>query len=959
MRFRITAAPLLFILLPVAAFGSSILSYRATSGSDLRLCRAADRIVLKDVRTEEVVASGRASSITRVVVRGADGNEDDTLEVDLTGLDLPGGIDYDGGIGGFDTLVVSGVARHATATPSSPHDGVLDYDGLRIRYSNIEPISDTAAGASLVINGTAGDDTITVTGSAADWTVASPTFESVTFANKTSVTIDGLGGNDTIQFAVSTPPTGLTTLLVNNMEGVSGTVGVSSLGISSTTGAISLNTTVDNIEAQTPDGAILIINTGALRIGGVSPSLRGIFVTNNGDVTVQTGGTLTLRDTDGPAMVEAGTTAGNVSLNASNPGSDVDAVANNVAILAPAGLIQVTASQDILFGTAGDDFNNDVRANLGVTFTAGRDIGISGAASVAADAFGNNTNANVLATAAGNISVSNLTGTTASIAANGSGNVTLQTGLDGSLTLSSPLPGAVSSFGGNIFLTADHLIVQSGSGATANNGTIQIQALTLSRGVNLGSTTDLDANRIEISDAEVDAMTTPRLLIADTDIGGILISAPITRATGELELRSNAVFFPSPGGSLSAPTLTLNNDLSSLGVPWTVTPTTVEVEGAGPIPYSGVTTLNVVGSSGNDSFQVTPSATTTINVNGFFPDPPAAPGDTLNVDPTGTTSPGLAFTSTPTGLQGSYTFGNRAAVNFQRIETLAPTVIDVAITKSDGVTSATPGGTVTYTIAITDQAGVGANGATVTDNFPAGFTSVSWSCLPSVGAVCTATGAGNINDTVTIPPGGSITYNVLATISSSATGSITNTATVTPAAGATDTNLVNNSASDTDTLASSGDLSVTKTDSPDPVSAGSDLTYIITVSAIGPSDSQNVAVSDALPANTTFVSATQLTGPAFAVTTSPTSFGATIASMAAGSTATFRLVVHVNITTAVGTVISNTATVTSSTSDPTPANNSSTSSTTVSANIPALSSWTLLLLALACACVGAVVLKTK
>ncbi len=49
-------------------------------------------------------------------------------------------------------------------------------------------------------------------------------------------------------------------------------------------------------------------------------------------------------------------------------------------------------------------------------------------------------------------------------------------------------------------------------------------------------------------------------------------------------------------------------------------------------------------------------------------------------------------------------------------------------------------------------------------------------------------------------------------------------------------------------------LSVTKTDSPDPVAAGANLTYTITVQNLGPSTAPNVSLSDTLPAGTTFVS---------------------------------------------------------------------------------------------------------
>ena len=50
------------------------------------------------------------------------------------------------------------------------------------------------------------------------------------------------------------------------------------------------------------------------------------------------------------------------------------------------------------------------------------------------------------------------------------------------------------------------------------------------------------------------------------------------------------------------------------------------------------------------------------------------------------------------------------------------------------------------------------------------------------------------------------------------------------------------------------DLSADKSDSPDPVVAGTNLTYTINVTNGGPDVATNVVVTDSLPANTTFQS---------------------------------------------------------------------------------------------------------
>src|SRR5207249_2081920 len=134
-------------------------------------------------------------------------------------------------------------------------------------------------------------------------------------------------------------------------------------------------------------------------------------------------------------------------------------------------------------------------------------------------------------------------------------------------------------------------------------------------------------------------------------------------------------------------------------------------------------------------------------------------------------------------------------------------------------------------------------------------------------------------------------------------------------------------------VVTSADLSVTKVDSPDPVVAGTNLTYTITLSNAGPSDAQAVALTDTLPANTTFVSAT--TPPGFTATTPAVGGSGGITALAptlaAGASGTFTVVVHVNSSAPQGSTISNTATATSSTSDSNTANNSATATTAVNA----------------------------
>ena len=90
------------------------------------------------------------------------------------------------------------------------------------------------------------------------------------------------------------------------------------------------------------------------------------------------------------------------------------------------------------------------------------------------------------------------------------------------------------------------------------------------------------------------------------------------------------------------------------------------------------------------------------------------------------------------------------------------------------------------------------------------------------------------------------------------TGTISNTATV--ASSVNDPSTANNTASASTTVNPAADLAVTKTDSPDPVAVGQQLTYTVGVSNAGPSSATGITLTDTLPAGVTFNSATPTQG---------------------------------------------------------------------------------------------------
>lgn len=171
---------------------------------------------------------------------------------------------------------------------------------------------------------------------------------------------------------------------------------------------------------------------------------------------------------------------------------------------------------------------------------------------------------------------------------------------------------------------------------------------------------------------------------------------------------------------------------------------------------------------------------------------------------------------------------------------------DLAVTKSDGVATATPGDSVTYLIDVTNSGPSAVTDAAVSDPFPAALD-CSWVSAPAGGASGSAgSGSGSIGETLTLPPGGSMAYTVDCAIDPAATGVLSNTASVSTAV--TDTNPGNEVATDTTDLLPAADLSVTKSDGLAAVAPGEPVTYVIAVSSGGPSSVTDALVSDAFPA---------------------------------------------------------------------------------------------------------------
>ncbi|MEU4192124.1 hypothetical protein AB0E69_09510 [Kribbella sp. NPDC026611] len=259
---------------------------------------------------------------------------------------------------------------------------------------------------------------------------------------------------------------------------------------------------------------------------------------------------------------------------------------------------------------------------------------------------------------------------------------------------------------------------------------------------------------------------------------------------------------------------------------------------------------------------------------------------------------------------------------------------DVSIDKT-APANATAGGQITWTTTVSNNGPSTATAVTVHDVLPAQVTVNS---VSGTGATCTAGVPGNAAQPTTcsfgnLATGTSRTMTVVATINPSFTGAMHNDASVSSTTA--DPDLSNNTDTVTTQVGAQADLSVTSTDSPDPVLAGRPLTYTVRVTNAGPSTATGVKLVDVLPGAVDFTSATITTGSGSCVLVTipvdPPSkqVECELGTMAPGSgPTTVVIATKVQSGTPAG-AIADQATVTSSTGDPVAANNTASASTTV------------------------------
>jgi len=277
----------------------------------------------------------------------------------------------------------------------------------------------------------------------------------------------------------------------------------------------------------------------------------------------------------------------------------------------------------------------------------------------------------------------------------------------------------------------------------------------------------------------------------------------------------------------------------------------------------------------NETISVNKSATVTYTVTALI-----ASGATGTITNTATiTPPGTVIDTNPANNTASDT------------DTLVP-VASIAVNKTDGSLTYTPGAGATYTIVVTNGGPSDATSVVVNDSLPAGVTlSSNATCVTAGTANCgTVTGTtgqttfGTTGASIKAGAGNSLTFTVPVKFASSMiAATITNTVNVTANASPPA------SASDTDTRAPISSLSITKTDSSPTYTPGGSATYTIVVKNGGPTDALAVSVNDPLPAGVTLtgtvtcVAAGAATCGTVTGTAGQTTFGTTAATIPAGA----------------------------------------------------------------------------
>jgi hypothetical protein len=527
------------------------------------------------------------AAVTGTQILANTGEGDDNLTVDFSLGNFDKAISYDGGAQTTaDSLTLSGGPTFASVahTLASASAGTIDVAGnAQISYSGLEPVTDNLSATDRVFTFTGGAETITLTDAAgANTTMIDSTLgESVTFAtpsssltinagtgddtlsiqavdpnfstNSVDLTINGDGGNDAINFEVANTQIGGGALAANG-ETINNTAHlIATGGITFTADAMSLGV------SATGD----FLDAGSSGIVTLRPQTSGTAIDlGGGDAP----GTLGLSDFDLDRVIAGTIRVGSTSAGAVTVSQAIfPANSPTLHVITGAGVTQ-SAAINVISGLAIEAGGpvtlpiNNAADKLAIRTSVGN-IRYQDINALTVDTVDGVAGVGTLSGGVSLFAGSNLVVSDTSAAHDVEGTAGFNTNLvvfSGKLSLVS----GANVQGGGADFSANQMDL---AGTVTTTASVSLRQINTTQLIDLGSTTDAAAGTLELSDAELDRITTSALQIGVSNGGAITISAPINPAnTSTLSLSTGA------GVSQTAPITVANlavraNNAVSLG----------------------------------------------------------------------------------------------------------------------------------------------------------------------------------------------------------------------------------------------------------------------------------------------------------------------------------------------------------------------------------------------------------
>ena len=332
----------------------------------------------------------------------------------------------------------------------------------------------------------------------------------------------------------------------------------------------------------------------------------------------------------------------------------------------------------------------------------------------------------------------------------------------------------------------------------------------------------------------------------------------------------------------------------------------VIVPGVATVPASGSAACRIVSTSGtaaqlNCTITTLPVCTAGVDCPTFtFIIRPAASANPSNAD--------VSRTNTASVLS-QLTADPNTGNNSGSVTTNVSPRVDMTVTKTGSPGTVPVGQNLRYTITPRNNGPSRASGVSITDTLPDNVTYIGINSI-SGGGTCTTSPTVNTttspgNDTLICSWASQFNANTQQSVTvdvrpnyvtrgTTLTNSVTVSTSTIP-----ETNAANNTATATTNVSNPAyDLLINKTDNPDPITVGDDVTYTVTVTNNGASYAENVRVVDTLPAaGLSFQSYSPVTAGVSCSTTATVGvIGGTVTcdipGLAPTATAQFRVVLH-------------------------------------------------------------------